>query len=116
MEILPAGITAAERRRRRWGGLGPYCIKVEAEVETQEFVEEVVEPPARIPVPVSDPLYALPFPQPGIQLPFLQESCIVQIWQGEEEDSSYHSCEELLLLVPPLSFSSSFQEPSSGIC
>ncbi len=74
-----------------------------------------MEPPARIPVPVSNPLYVLSSPSLSVQLPFLQESCIVQIWQREEEDSSYHSCEELLLVVPPLSFSSSFQEPSSGI-
>ncbi len=58
------------------GGLAPYCIKVETEEETQEFVEEVVEPPARIPVPVSDPLYVLSFPTLSVQSHFLQESSL----------------------------------------
>jgi hypothetical protein len=39
--------------------MGPFLLKVEPE----EFVEEIVEPPARIPVPVSNPLYFRPFPQ-----------------------------------------------------
>jgi hypothetical protein len=50
--VLPPAAARAQRRRQRWGGLAPYCIKVEAEEETQEFVEEVVEPPARVPAPV----------------------------------------------------------------
>jgi hypothetical protein len=50
--VLPLAAVRAQRRRQRWGGLAPYCIKVEAEEETQEFVEEVVEPPARVPAPV----------------------------------------------------------------
>jgi hypothetical protein len=33
--------------------MGPFLLKVEPE----EFVEERVEPPARIPVPVNNPLY-----------------------------------------------------------
>jgi hypothetical protein len=49
MPVAPAG---ADRRRRRWGGLGPFLIKVE-EPEGEEFVEEVVEPPVRVPAPVS---------------------------------------------------------------
>ncbi len=39
--------------------MGPFLLKVEPE----EFVEEVVEPPARIPVPVSNPLDFRPFSQ-----------------------------------------------------
>jgi hypothetical protein len=34
--MLPGNPATADRRRRRWGGLGPFCIKVEEE-ETQEM-------------------------------------------------------------------------------
>jgi hypothetical protein len=46
--IVPAERTAEVHRRRRWGGLGPYCIKLEEE----NTVEEAVAPPARVLTPV----------------------------------------------------------------
>ncbi len=48
MVIVPATRAAEVHRRRRWGGLGPYCIKLEEE----DAVEEVVDPPARVLTPV----------------------------------------------------------------
>jgi hypothetical protein len=51
---LPARAAERRRRQQRWGGLGPYLIKVEPE----EFVEvEEPERPARVPVPVNVPLF-----------------------------------------------------------
>jgi hypothetical protein len=63
--MLPGNPATADRRRKRWGGLGPFCIKVEEEtqemnaaagpsapVSPDEFVEEVEEPPARVRPPV----------------------------------------------------------------
>ncbi len=46
--IVPAERAAEVHRRRRWGGLGPYCIKLEEE----DAVEEVADPPARVLTPV----------------------------------------------------------------
>jgi hypothetical protein len=51
--ILPARAAAHRRRQQRWGGLGPYLIKIEPE----EFVEvEEPERPARATAPVIIPL------------------------------------------------------------
>jgi hypothetical protein len=72
--------------------LGPFLIKVEPE----EFREEVVEPPARIPPPVSILLWNSWFqPSVNVTIPF-QDICILQIEQvmEEEENLSFHSCEE----------------------
>ncbi len=54
------------------------------------------------------------FPGPDIKLSSLQESCIIQLYPELEEDSSYHSCEELLLNIPPL-FPSLFRDPGVEI-
>jgi hypothetical protein len=90
---------------QRWGGLGPFLLKVEPE----EFVEEDVPAPVPIPTPVS--VVHIGLMHPFLQTFPFQGSCIVQI-QLEEENSSYHSCEEILLalsffLSSPFSFISS---------
>jgi hypothetical protein len=54
--ILPARTAAHRRRQQRWGGLGPFLLKVEPE----EFVEERVDPPARVPVPVGFKILIVP--------------------------------------------------------
>jgi hypothetical protein len=46
--IIPVERAAEAHRRRRWAGLGPYCIKLEEE----EAGEETVDPPARVLTPV----------------------------------------------------------------
>jgi hypothetical protein len=104
VEVLPPTAASAQRRHQRWGGLGPFLIKVEENPD--EFIEEVVDPPARVPVLVRFSLVVCSISGTGVKRPpSLQESCIVHLYQEEEEDSSYQSCEELLLAICLIQFS-----------
>jgi hypothetical protein len=79
--MVPPGESDVQRRRRRWGGLGPFLIKVEEEtqemsvaaapsapVDPDEFVEEVVEPPARVRPPVITTYFLFETSPPGLFL------------------------------------------------
>lgn len=100
MEILPPRAATRLRQQQRWGGLGPFLIKVEPE----EFVEETVDPPVRVPPPVSNFLIGEHSWMLALEIIPFQRTCIVQVDQEEEEGSSYHSCEELLFAILLLVF------------